>query len=212
MSPPLIKICGVTRVKDARLIAELGADYMGVIFHKASPRSVTIEQARKIRLAAGPLMQVVAVFVKESPERIISICRRLQCSIAQLHGSQNDRDIKFLQKEGLKVARAFHVTRHKDWKIVRESAGDFALVDNQTPERAGGTGDPFDWNVAPKRPIKNLILSGGLNARNFAEGAKAFAPVILDFNSGVEDSPGKKSERKLRQLFRSYNKLYGNMR
>jgi len=209
---PRIKICGIIRLKDARLVADLGADYIGLIFHRASPRFVTIERAIKIRQAVGPLMQLVAVFVNDRPERIISICRKLQCSMVQLHGSQTDQFIKSLQKAGLKVARAFYVTRKYGWKDVRETIADFALVDNQTSSLAGGTGNTFDWKFATERPVPNLILSGGLNVRNFSEGIKLFTPAILDFNSGVEDSPGKKSERKLTQLFGAFNKLHGKTR
>lgn len=212
MKHPRIKICGITRLKDARLVADLGADYIGVIFHRASPRFVTIERALKIRQAVGPLVQIAAVFVNDRPERIISICRKLQCSMVQLHGSESNQIIKLLQKAGLKVARAFYVTSESGWKDVRETIADFALVDNQTASLAGGSGQTFDWNCAPERPVPNLILSGGLNVRNFSEGIKLFIPAILDFNSGVEDSPGKKSERKLRQLFRIFNKLSRNTR
>lgn len=212
MKRPRIKICGITRLQDARLAADLGADYIGVNFHRASPRWVSFRQATKIRAAVGPLVQIAPVFVKESPERIIRICRGLQSSLVQLHGAQNAQFVRSLQKAGLKVALAFHVTRMAEWKNIRKSMADFVLLDNQTATLAGGTGMTFDWNLAPRRPIANLILSGGLNARNFHEGAKAFAPAILDFNSGVEEAPGKKSERKLRQLFRRYNKLYARER
>ena len=60
MSRVKVKICGVTRVEDARLAAELGADYLGLNFFAASPRLVEPEQAAEIARAVvnfvGPIL------------------------------------------------------------------------------------------------------------------------------------------------------------
>ena len=43
-----LKVCGINNADFAVKAAELGVDYLGFIFHPASPRNVTIEQAKAI--------------------------------------------------------------------------------------------------------------------------------------------------------------------
>jgi hypothetical protein len=43
-----IKICGIASLEDALMAADCGADALGFIFHRASPRYVTPEKVRDI--------------------------------------------------------------------------------------------------------------------------------------------------------------------
>ena len=58
-----IKICGITRIDDARAAAAAGADAIGLVFYAPSPRAVDLEQALAIRRALPPLVGTVALFV-----------------------------------------------------------------------------------------------------------------------------------------------------
>ncbi|MCH9031127.1 MAG: phosphoribosylanthranilate isomerase [candidate division Zixibacteria bacterium] len=200
---PKIKICGITRLKDARLSVSLGADYLGFIFYRKSKRYISPDDACKIAYSVNPLVSIVAVFVDETPEHMLKISRKIRANVIQLHGNQSERVVRKLQSEGMKVALAFGVSSKTDWKRVYATSADFVLLDNSAENEKGGTGKVFDWGLVPRRKIRNLFLAGGLEAGNYGRAIKKFSPLILDFNSGVEVRPGLKSSVKLKYLFKS---------
>jgi phosphoribosylanthranilate isomerase len=46
-----LKVCGQTRAEDARVAADLGADYLGFILYPKSPRYLPIERYRELAVA-----------------------------------------------------------------------------------------------------------------------------------------------------------------
>ncbi|HSZ23844.1 MAG TPA: hypothetical protein VK782_11900, partial [Candidatus Sulfotelmatobacter sp.] len=58
-----VKICGITRVDDARAAIEAGADMIGLNFYAKTPRYIDLDRAREIRAAVGSRATVVGVFV-----------------------------------------------------------------------------------------------------------------------------------------------------
>ena len=61
-----VKICGITRLADARAAEAAGADAVGFVFAE-SPRRVSVPTARRIASRLGPWIAKVGVFVNESP-------------------------------------------------------------------------------------------------------------------------------------------------
>ncbi|MFQ5498035.1 MAG: N-(5'-phosphoribosyl)anthranilate isomerase [Candidatus Zixiibacteriota bacterium] len=207
MSVLRIKICGITRPRDARLAERLGADMIGLIFAPKSPRRVTFSRASEIVRDLSPLLARVGVFVDEEPDRMIAAADRFGLDYIQLHGSESAVVIRTLQRRRLKVIKAFQMHKIGDDLPLRRSRADMVLLDNISATQRGGTGQTFDWSLAPKKTIPNLVLSGGLTADNLSEGVKRFAPAMVDINSGVESSPGIKSPSKLKALFERYRKI-----
>ena len=202
-----IKVCGITRVADALLAAELGADMIGMIFYRRSPRFLTMKKARAIVKSLPPTVRPVGVFVDESPDRMISLGTKLHLDFIQLHGNEPVGHVRALQKAGLGVIKAFHVRTQADYRRLYLSRADLVLLDNASSGLPGGTGRAFDWSLRPPRPISNLVLAGGLAVHNVAKGVKRFGPLVVDVNSGVEDSPGMKSHIKMREFFKMCNRL-----
>jgi len=93
--------------------------------------------------------------------------------------------------------------------VVRSKA-DLRLLDHRTDHQRGGTGETFDWSIRPKGKLDNLVLAGGIDVDNVAEGIRLFDPLVVDVNSGVESRPGIKSPSKLKAFFAECDRIrYG---
>ncbi|MFH2048036.1 MAG: phosphoribosylanthranilate isomerase [bacterium] len=205
-----IKICGITRPSDAKLAAELGANMIGMIYYKKSPRYITLKQASAIVKVVPPTVHKVGVFVDTELNKILNTAHRLNLDFIQFQGDYNSSDVLKAKKLGFKTIQVFHIRNKKDYKNVYKSNADLVLLDHKTATQPGGTGETFDWGINPPRKIKNLILAGGINSNNMKDGIKIFSPLAIDVCSSVESTPGVKSVKKLKELFEVCNRLrYG---
>ncbi len=195
-------MCGMTRPVDAALAAKLGADMIGMIFYRRSPRFISLKVASKITRVLPPTVARVGVFVNADTDRILRVAERLCLDYVQLSGDEPASQIITLRKYGHKVIKSFTVSYKRDFAPIYASRADLVMLDNRSGSQYGGTGAAFDWKIKPPQPIDNLTLAGGINASNVAEGVKMFRPLVVDVNSGVEKSAGVKSARKLKQFFK----------
>lgn len=197
-----VKVCGITRPKDALIAAELGTDMIGLNFYRGSKRFVTVAQAIKIIEAIPPTVDLVGVFVDQPENSALRIALKLRLNWIQLHGNETEAAVSRFQRAGFKVIKAFTIDTITDWKKVARSAADLRLLDNGR----GGTGKQFDWTNVPMKRIPNVVLAGGVNAQNLLEGLREVRPGVVDVNSGVELSPGIKSKAKLEKFFKVVNR------
>jgi phosphoribosylanthranilate isomerase len=195
-----IKVCGITRQRDAELAVELGASALGFVFWPASPRCVDVARARAIARAVSPLVSMVGVFVNQPREDVRSLAEEVGLSAIQLHG-----DERLDAYDGLpyRVIKAVAIGNDFDPLSVSNLPLEATmLLDAHDPIKRGGTGRTIDWAkaraVARARPV---ILSGGLTAGNVREAMAAVEPHGIDVSSGVESAPGVKDPTKLRQFF-----------
>jgi phosphoribosylanthranilate isomerase len=183
-----IKICGMTRVEDALMAVEAGADAVGLIFWAGSKRAVGVEQAQAITRALPPLISTVGVFVNETPDRVRTVADAVGLSGVQLHGDEVVSDWARFPRPVLK-AMPIEQYATSPWRTARAAI----LVDAHDPVTIGGTGRTIDWeaarDIAATRP---LVLAGGLTPDNVAEAVTLVAPWGVDVASGVEQSPGVK--------------------
>ena len=183
-----IKICGMTRVEDALMAVEAGADAIGLIFWAGSKRAVGVEQAQAITRALPPLISTVGVFVNETPDRVRTVADAVGLSGVQLHGDEVVSDWARFPRPVLK-AMPIEQYATSPWRTARAAI----LVDAHDPVTIGGTGRTIDWeaarDIAATRP---LVLAGGLTPDNVAEAVTLVAPWGVDVASGVEQSPGVK--------------------
>ena len=206
-----VKVCGLTRPQDAHLASELGVDMIGLIFYRRSPRFVTRRLAGGIVRTLPPTVARVGVFVDESLEKILLLADRLRLDYIQLHGDEPAGHITGLQKRGYRVIKAFAIQSRKDYQAVEQCRADLRLLDHRTRTMAGGTGQAFDWALRPRRKLKNLVLAGGINTDNVADGVRLFDPLVVDVSSGVESGPGIKSAAKLKAFLAECDRIrYGS--
>ena len=198
-----IKICGITNLKDARLVEREGASAIGFIFYKKSPRYIEPEMACKIVNNVKGKISLVGVFVDESLNKIHEISRKVRLDFVQLHGNESS---EYCKKVELPVIKAFRIDKDFNQKEIFNFDVHAFLFDTYEKNYYGGTGKKFNWELI--RDLKTecpIILSGGLNVQNISDGIKVAMPDALDVNSGVEISPGLKDADKIKSLFHVIN-------
>jgi indole-3-glycerol phosphate synthase/phosphoribosylanthranilate isomerase len=197
-----VKVCGLTRDEDARAALEAGASWGGLVFAAESPRLIDLATARTVR-AAAPL-RWVGVFVNERPERVAEIARDLDLDAVQLHGEESAERVAEVRAAIPKACELWKAVRLRDGERpprVTAVGVDRTLLDAYRPEARGGTGTTFDWSVVANHADRpRVILAGGLTPDNVGE-ADAVGAGMLDVSSGVEDSPGIKSRRRIDAFF-----------
>jgi phosphoribosylanthranilate isomerase len=192
MTPLKIKICGMRELSNIEDVAKLRPDYMGFIFFPKSPRFV----GHDFRLPALPGIKKVGVFVNESPAAILETVEQFQLDYVQLHGNESVDECTILQKQNVRVIKAFAVDNTFDFKttIAYEPCCEFFLFDTKG-KYFGGNAVTFDWRVLKQyNQARPYFLSGGLNENNITniEQLESTNLHALDLNSGVEAEPGVK--------------------
>jgi phosphoribosylanthranilate isomerase len=194
-----IKICGITNLEDALIATYLGADALGFVFAKESPRAITPDTARNIISKLPPFIVSVGVFVDTPEEEILSIIGHTGIQCVQLHGNESPAEYS---KIGIPVIKAFRVNEHFRVDTLAQFPATAYLLDTFVKGTAGGTGKTFDWNIAvAAKAYGRIILAGGLTPENIEDAIRKVQPYGVDISSGVESIPGKKDKRKLQQLF-----------
>ncbi len=195
-----VKICGITNHQDAVVAVELGADALGFIF-APSPRRITPEKAREIIDAIPPLVQAIGVFVNERTDIMRQIVVFCGLDLIQLHGDESaDLCTEFMPR----TIKAFRVRDESCLDSIGVYRGNVRaiLLDAYSHDKRGGTGKTFDWGVAVKCRGQGIpmILSGGLTALNIERAISEVTPYAVDISSGIEEQPGKKDHRLMREL------------
>jgi len=191
-----IKVCGVTRVEDARMVAEAGADAVGVVLTE-SPRRVTNEQAAAIRAAVPPGVKLVGVFGTEPPEIVDPAARSIGLDAVQVAG--------WLDRDAERIFEVWHVIRAASLPDPIELSMvplRTYLLDGQDTARAGGSGKRADWAWA-KRCVelgRRLIVAGGLTPENVSTLVLEVRPFGVDASSGLESEVGRKSPERVRDF------------
>lgn len=188
-----VKICGLTKVSEAELLNQFGADYAGIVlFYPKSRRNITIEAAKEIIGALKPEIKKVAVTVSPTLEQA-EACRQAGFDYIQAHGECRQE----LLEQKLPVFLAVNVDGAAGTRATLKEHQNIAgyVFDGRIP----GHGETFDWGLLEgfDRKGKLLMLAGGLKPENVAEGIRRLRPDIVDVSSGVEraDGNGKDAER-----------------
>jgi phosphoribosylanthranilate isomerase len=200
-----VKICGITRLEDARLAIELGADALGFNFYEKSPRCLAPAEAWKILRKLPALVSAVGVFVNWESASVIALAKSLRLSAVQLHGDETAAVTTECARH-FPVIKAFRTESNFKFSQFRahNSATSFLLdaaISDSSSEKFGGTGRIADWKIAERAGKFPILLAGGLTPENIAEAVLTVRPYAVDVAGGVESRPGKKDPAKLRAFF-----------
>jgi len=200
-----VKICGITNYQDAAAAMDMGADLLGFNFYPKSPRYIPPAKAAEIINKLPAFIDIVGVFVNESIERIQETKNFCQLDWVQLHGDESPQFCREFLSDNVKIMKAIRVKSQADVQRADGFFTDAVLLDAFDPEKYGGTGITFDWNVIG-HINKRVFLAGGINPDN-AAAAVRLGVYGIDVCSGVEAEPGKKDHKKMRKLFENIKHL-----
>lgn len=212
-----VKICGITNLEDALYAVSQGADALGFIFYKKSPRYIKPEKAKVIIRQLPRFVKKVGVFVNAREATIRSIRHKLELDMLQFHGNESAdfcrifRRFKIIKafrvnSEGSAVGRLYPVGKAKIEiaDLLKYDVWAY-LFDTFEKDKFGGTGKSFDWRILNSlKDVKKIIfLSGGLNFRNVGKALKSFSAHWVDASSSLESRPGKKDFDKISRFIKN---------
>ena len=225
----LTKICGITNVNDALMVADAGADYLGVLVDvECSPRSVKRAIAKKI-VSDSPVPVIMLAF--DHPiDQVVESVKLLQPAGVQLAGNENNEYVQRLRKKiSCELWKSIHIAVSDDVRAVDRAQVvedidnlnnlgvdkiilDSAVISNSSIQQ-GGTGQCFDWSLAQlvkkRLPNVSLFLAGGITPDNITEALSQVSPDGVDLSSGVEEEVGKKNPALVKQLMTKIRNFEG---
>jgi phosphoribosylanthranilate isomerase len=206
-----VKVCGITTVADARMVAKAGVNWIGLNFHPGSPRYLEPSRAAQIVATLPSSVAPVGLFVDRPPLVVAAIARQVGITIVQLHGQEPPEDL--LELATLRVVRAFRLADAAAVVAMSEylrradalgRAPDAILIDAHDPDVRGGTGRLIASELLDGVPAHaRLILAGGLTPENVAEQVARVRPWMVDVASGVESAPGRKDPARVAAFVRA---------
>lgn len=191
-----VKVCGLTAVDDVAVAIEAGADAIGVVSNRTSPRAVDEALAREIVAAAHGAVDTVLVVNDMPAVAAAHLAGRLGVSVLQLHGTYDAADFAAAGALFPRLWRATSLTHDPDL-TVGAYGEELLLLDAPRP----GSGEQWDLNTLRERPpAGRWLLAGGLRPDNVAAAIAQVQPWGVDVSSGVESSPGVKDPVKIREF------------
>jgi phosphoribosylanthranilate isomerase len=207
--PADVKICGLKTEGALEAALANGADYVGLVFHEASPRNLDSSTARRLADKARGRAKIVALLVDPDDSRLDEVVAAADPDVIQLHGEETPARVEEIaQRLGRPVMKAVKVNCAEDAQnaLAYQGKADLILFDAKAPEDRpgalpGGNGIAFDWQALEGvRGKLDYMLAGGLTPLNVAEAIRMTGAKAVDVSSGVEVAPGEKDPELIRRF------------
>jgi len=194
-----VKICGITNFQDAIQAVESGADALGFVFYRESPRYITPSDAKKIIDKLPPFIGRVGLFVNEGIDTIDTISKYCDLTLCQIHFEVDEEALDMIGSKAMPVVRA------KEAKDVLQYKDRYRLVDAYS-EAYGGSGKRLNLEWFKGVDCSKIILAGGLTPENLAE-LDGYGFYAVDVSSGVEKIKGRKDYKKVSKFIKNAKSL-----
>lgn len=200
-----VKICGITNEQDALVAVEAGADALGFIMYRKSPRFVEPAMVKRIIDGLPPFVAAVGVFVNEEAAAVRRLMDECGLTMAQLHG---DESAAYCEGLGRPSMKALRLKDRGTFLVLAEFQGRANVrafvLDAFSDQAYGGTGQTVDWTLAAEAArASRVLLAGGLTPDNVAEAIRQVRPYGVDVSSGVEVRPGQKDHAKVQAFIQA---------
>ncbi|HEY2835180.1 MAG TPA: phosphoribosylanthranilate isomerase [Rhizomicrobium sp.] len=202
--PVQVKICGINSAAAADAVLRAGAAFGGLVFFPKSPRNLSLEAGARLAERMGGRLQLAALVVDESDDRLTAIAAAVRPDFFQLHGRETPARVAEIRSRfGIPLIKALPVAEPADLSRAAgyEQVADMFLFDaapSADATRPGGHGAAFDWQMLNGRQFSRpWFLAGGLNPENVARAIEVSGAQMVDVSSGVESAPGVKSDSRI---------------
>lgn len=195
-----VKICGIANESDLNEIAALKPDALGFVLWPTSPRAVKPEDLIRWLPKVNTRAIKVGVFVDPDPCEAARIARAAGLDVVQVHGGRVPAGFDI---EGVRLWKAVHAGRMRVEESGPRARVDAYVADTYSKKLPGGTGKTGDWEAVRalvRSTTTPVLLAGGLQVGNVREAIRVVNPWGVDVSSGVEEQPGKKDLRKVREF------------
>lgn len=192
-----VKVCGITRLEDALVAANAGADALGFVFYAPSPRAVEPATVAQIIQQLPAFVTTTGLFVNATAGKIQATLEQTRLDLLQFHG---DETPEFCESFGRPYIKALRMQPGVDIAALAQTytGARGILLDTYVQGVPGGTGQAFDWQDIPETLAKPLILAGGLDVDNVRQAIEQVRPWAVDVSGGVEMERGIKCAEKIR--------------
>ncbi|MBV8373143.1 MAG: phosphoribosylanthranilate isomerase [Candidatus Eremiobacteraeota bacterium] len=189
-----VKFCGITTVREATAAFDAGADAIGVIL-APSPRRINYESSRRIAESVRERGCLIAVVAQD----LSTVPRLCEAGFSIQFCAPVDSLAARRSTGGTPYLRVIHLSPVSEPISTCDFAPDVMPVfDTAGALGLGGTGSPFRWSaVAGIAAARDVVIAGGLHARNVGACIQSVRPFGVDVRSGIE-SGGRKSVAKMR--------------
>ena len=195
-----VKICGITNLQDALEAVNAGANALGFVFYKKSPRYIEPLKAKEIAEKLPPFVQTVGLFVNENEEFINQVCLNSKMQLAQII---DDFDVLNYEKISFKYIKVIRAKKKKDLLSLSK---EYYLIDAFV-DSFGGEGKRIALDWFESIDCSKFILAGGLTTKNLKE-INGFGFYGVDVSSGVESSvKGIKDRQKMIDFVKEANEI-----
>jgi phosphoribosylanthranilate isomerase len=210
----LTQIYEISSPDEARAIAEIGIDHVGVLVGGGEfPREQRLARAAEIAAAIPARSKFSALFLTARAEFIVEWARSLKPAIVHLGAAPEL--LAPAQVAAIKAAlpstlimRSIPVYGGESVRIAQDYAGiaDYLLLDSHRPsdQQIGALGVTHDWSIS--RRIAEVvstpvILAGGLGPDNVAEAIDVVRPAGVDSKTKTDrDGAHTKDLERVRQF------------
>jgi len=201
-----VKICGLTRPEDVEAAIRAGADAIGLVFFDKSPRAVSAEQAKQLAARIPAFVTLTGLFVNPDPAFVKQVLEQVPLDLLQFHGDETPEFCASFGRRWIKAIRVQEAGQIEQAFVDYQNACGL-LVDAWEPDRYGGTGHSFNWQLIPEQRPLPLILAGGLSSANVASAIEQVRPWAVDVSGGVEQSKGRKDATKLSEFIKEVHRV-----
>lgn len=213
-----VKICGLTNIEQAKAIAKMGADAIGVIGVAGTPRFVIEQQRRnlfsELASCAKNIQRVWVVADLNDDDLANALQGEGAPSVVQLHGNETPERCASLRQHHPNTQwwKALRVQDAESINLLNSYRGqvDAVLLDAWSPDQLGGTGHqiPLQWlqQIQISMP---WWLAGGIAAESIPAILDQVTPWGVDASSRLEVSPGQKDLSKVEALLKAVGNRKG---